>query len=159
MKFVGPWTVYMCTVHCRKSTFAVTVHWTVTAILQNAWKLNSNHNTPKRVKTNQKKKKGTKRSLETQTWNPNTHLCDTFCTYACALNLIQYIKAEAFNQFFMNSTSVHCLRVHKFHFLSIFSLKMGPTSLFTHLKIILLQCFQFSVFSFSKISSIQTHPI
>ena len=26
---------------------------------------------------------------------------------------------------------------------------MGPTTLFTHLKIILLQCFQFSVFSFS----------
>ena len=35
---------------------------------------------------------------------------------------------------------------------------MGPTTLFTHLKIILLQCFQFSVFSFSKISSIQTDP-
>ena len=33
--------------------------------------LNSNRNTPKRVKTN--KKKGTKRSLETQTWNPNSH--------------------------------------------------------------------------------------
>ena len=27
---------------------------------------------------------------------------------------------------------------------------MGPTILFTHLKIILLQCFQFSVFSFSN---------
>ena len=27
---------------------------------------------------------------------------------------------------------------------------MGPTVLFIHLKIILLQCFQFSVFSFSK---------
>ena len=75
MKFVDPWTVYMCTVHCRKSTFAVTVHWTVTAILQNAWKQKN------------KKKKVTKRSLETQTWNPNTHLCDTFCTYACALNI------------------------------------------------------------------------
>ena len=47
---------------------------------------------------------------------------------------------------------------HKLHFLSTFSLKMGPTALFTHLKIILLQCFQFSVFSFSKISSIQTDP-
>ena len=35
-------------------------------------------------------------------------------------------------------------------------LKMGPTALFTHLKIILLQCFQFSVFS--KISYIQMDP-
>ena len=40
-------------------------------------------------------------------------------------------------------------------------LKMGPTILFTQLKIILLQCFQFSVFSFqfsATISSIQTDP-
>ena len=37
-----------------------------------------------------------------------------------------------------------------------FSLKMGSTALFTHLKIILLQYFQFSVFSFNKISFIQT---
>ena len=44
--------------------------------------------------------------------------------------------------FSVNSTFVHCLRTHKFHFLSIFSLKMGPTVLFTHLKIILLQWFQ-----------------
>ena len=36
---------------------------------------------------------------------------------------------------------------HKIYFLATFSLKMGPTILFTHLKIILLQCF--SVFSFS----------
>ena len=35
-------------------------------------------------------------------------------------------------------------------------LKMGPKALFTHLKIILLQCFQFSVFS--KISCIWTDP-
>ena len=35
-------------------------------------------------------------------------------------------------------------------------LKMGPTTLFTYLKIILLQCFQFSVFS--KISCIRTKP-
>ena len=33
------------------------------------------------------------------------------------------------------------------------SLKMSPTALFTHLKIILLQCFDFSVFD-----SIQTDP-
>ena len=56
---------------------------------------------------------------------------------------------------------VHLCTVHGSHrhqFSATFSLKMGPTVLFTHLKIILLQCFQFSVFSFSKISSIQTDP-
>ena len=35
---------------------------------------------------------------------------------------------------------------------------MGPTILFIHLKIILLQYFQFLVFSSSKINSIQTDP-
>ena len=48
----------------------------------------------------------------------------------------------------VNSISVYCLWTYKFHFLTIFSLKMGHTALFTHLKIILLQYFQFSVFSF-----------
>ena len=56
----------------------------------------------------------------------------------------------------VNSAFVHCSWTHKFHFLTTFSLKMGPTILFTHLKIILLQCFQFLIFSFSKINSIQT---
>ena len=55
----------------------------------------------------------------------------------------------------MNSAFVHCLQTHKFHFLTTFSLKMSLTILFTHLKIILLQCFQFSIFS--KISDIQTN--
>ena len=41
---------------------------------------------------------------------------------------------------------MHCSRTHKFHFSASFSLKMGLTVLFTHLKIILLQCF--SVFNF-----------
>ena len=41
---------------------------------------------------------------------------------------------------------MHYSRTHKFHFLATFLLKMGPTVLFTHLKIILLQ--YFSVFSF-----------
>ena len=39
-----------------------------------------------------------------------------------------------------------CLQTYKFHFSATFSLKIGLTVLFTHLKIILLQCF--SVFSF-----------
>ena len=42
------------------------------------------------------------------------------------------------------------------HFIQKKILKMGPMTLFTHLKIILLQCFQFLVFS--KISCIQTDP-
>ena len=42
---------------------------------------------------------------------------------------------------------VHCSQTHKFYFSYTFSLKMSPTILFTHLKIILLQCFQFSVIS------------
>ena len=49
---------------------------------------------------------------------------------------------------------VHCSRTHKFYFSATFSLKMGPIVLFIHLKIILLQYFQFSVFS-----CIQTDPI
>ena len=48
---------------------------------------------------------------------------------------------------------------YKFHFSSIFSLKMDLTVLFTYLKIILLQCFQFLVSVFSKISYIQAHPM
>ena len=71
---------------------------------------------------------------------------------------VQYCLAVFFLTFLSISEPVHCSWTHKFHFLSIFSLKMSPTVLFTYLKIILLQCFQFSVFSFSKISSIQTHP-
>ena len=45
-----------------------------------------------------------------------------------------------FSIFFSQSVHiVHCLWTHKFQFLATFSLKMGPTVLFTHLKIILLQ--------------------
>ena len=43
-----------------------------TAESQHLRSINSNCNTPKRVKT--KKIKGTKRNLKTQTWNPNTHI-------------------------------------------------------------------------------------
>ena len=43
----------------------------------------------------------------------------------------------------VNSAQIYCLRTHIFHFSATFLLKTGPTILFTHLKIILLQCFQF----------------
>ena len=85
-----------------------------------------------------------------QRFPPHKRLLFMYCSWSVA---------ATFDQFYVNSASMHCSRTHKFHFLSIFLLKMGPTVLLTHLKIILLQCFQFSVFSFSKISSIQTHPM
>ena len=47
---------------------------------------------------------------------------------------------------------------HKLHFSEIFSLKMGPTALFTHLKIISLQYFQFQFSVSAKIMCIQTDP-
>ena len=50
----------------------------------------------------------------------------------------------------VNGCTVH--GSHKLHFLTTFLLKIDPKELFIHLKIILLQCFQFS----AKISCIQT---
>ena len=71
---------------------------------------------------------------------------------------------ERQNLLFMRHVTVHALLsiVH-----TLFStvhrlkkiLKMGPTVLFTHLKIILLQCFQFSVFSFSNNKFNPNRPI
>ena len=45
---------------------------------------------------------------------------------------------------------VYCSRDLQVQKSTSFILKMGLTALFTHLKIILLQCFQFLIFSFSK---------
>ena len=41
---------------------------------------------------------------------------------------------------------MHCFWTHKFHFSSTFSLKTDLTIIFTHLKIILLQCFSILYF-------------
>ena len=51
------------------------------------------------------------------------------------------------NKLVTNFISCTIHGTHKHHFSATFSLKMGPTVLFTHLKIILLQCFQFSAVS------------
>ena len=65
----------------------------------------------------------------------------------------------AFVDFFMvNIAPMHCLRTHKLQFLVIFSLKIGHTVLFTHLKIISLQCFYFQFSVSAKINCIQTDP-
>ena len=42
----------------------------------------------------------------------------------------------------------YCLRTHKYHFSATSSLKMGPTLLFTRLKVILLQYFSVSIYNF-----------
>ena len=52
---------------------------------------------------------------------------------------------------------MHCSWDSQTSFLVKFLLKMGSTALFTHLKIILLQYFQFLVFMYSAISGIQTN--
>ena len=54
--------------------------------------------------------------------------------------------AKAFFFFFLwVPCTVH--GTHKYLHSTTFSLKLDPTALFTHSKIILLQCFQFSIFS------------
>ena len=70
------------------------------------------------------------------------------CDY-CSCTIQWTVAANFdFSNFFSQSVHiVHCSWTHKFHFLATFSLKMGPTVLFTYLKIILLQ--YFLVFSFS----------
>ena len=59
----------------------------------------------------------------------------------------------------MQRQSYYSHTVHETHnyFIQKKILNMGLIALLTYLKIILLQCFQFSVFS--KISCIQTDPI
>ena len=61
---------------------------------------------------------------------------------------------------FVNCEQCICVlfTVPQITFLTTFLLKMGPTTLFTYLKIISLQCFQFQFSVSAKISSIQTHP-
>ena len=81
-------------------------------------------------------------------------LGSTFCAskmHVCILAFFFFFELKCLTFFLWTVYSVHCSRIHKFHFLTNFSLKMGLMVLFTHLKIILLQCFL--VFS-----CIQTDP-
>ena len=71
------------------------------------------------------------------------HAFQEQCSYcSCTVHLTVAAKVDFF---MVNSAFVHCSQTHKFYFEATFSLKIGLTTLFTHLKIILLQCFQFSV--------------
>ena len=76
----------------------------------------------------------------------------------CLIYLFIIIQPQHLTKSSVNSAFVHCSWIHKFHFSETFLLKMGLTILFTHLKIILLQCFQFQFSVSATISSIQTNP-
>ena len=63
------------------------------------------------------------------------------------------LKTESLVCLMFSVGPVHCSRDPQVRNLANFELKLSSTALFTHLKIILLQCFQFST-----ISGIQTDP-
>ena len=63
-------------------------------------------------------------------------------------NIYFFFPAVTFLLFFCEQSSYTIHGSHKLHFSATFSLKMSHTVLFTHLKIILLQCFSFFSFSF-----------
>ena len=58
--------------------------------------------------------------------------------FASAFCSLFFFLAMIVDFFCVNSVAVHCYRTHKYHFSATFSLKMGHTVLFTHLKFILL---------------------
>ena len=68
MKFVGPWTVHNVLFETGKSTFAVTVHWTVTAFCQNA------KEKKKKKKKKEKRKTQTQNAVSKQRLNVILHL-------------------------------------------------------------------------------------
>ena len=73
-------------------------------------------------------------------------LDSAFTFYVCVFSFFFFFSRASFVDFStVNSAFMHCSRTHKHHFSVTFSLKMSLTILFTHLKIILLQCFQFSI--------------
>ena len=65
---------------------------------------------------------------------------------------LKWLISSFFFPLHMNSkiTWFYCAGDKKHCSRTVYILFMSPTTLFTHLKIILLQCFQFSVFSFSN---------
>ena len=75
--------------------------------------------------------------------------CDESCgafvvsRFALFSSFFFLIQPQHLTKSSVKSAFVHCSWTHKFHFSVTFSLKIGLTILFTHLKIILLQCFQF----------------
>ena len=73
--------------------------------------------------------------------------CKTWCYCSCTVHEQQLQSLTFLTLFNQLVHTMHCSQTHKFHFSVTFLLKMDPTVLFIHLKIILQQ--YFSVFSFS----------
>ena len=65
--------------------------------------------------------------------------------FTFAFSIFFFLIAGFVDFLTVNSTSVYCSRIYKHYFSVTFSLKIGHMVLCTHLKIILLQYFQFSV--------------
>ena len=166
MKFVGPWTVHGCTVHRRpvKSCgyCSCTVHEQCRLLGERREKKKKKKQRRK-LKT-QQTQRGSKLSLRCGSdtslrlmFCANAHFTFSFFFFFGMLLAQQNWRCgyclwtvANFSTHFQPHQWVMCTvhGTHKLHFSSIFSLKIGPTVLFTHLKIILLQYFQFSFFSF-----------
>ena len=106
-----------------------------------------------------KKKKKTIWSFQKHFSNFLYYLFGSKFTFSAFFFFFSFFFPRAFyflrqlSQFTHYNSTVH--DTHN-HFISKKILKMGPTILFTHLKIILLQYFQFSILT--KISCIQIDP-
>ena len=89
-------------------------------------------------------------------WNPRLRF---FSTFSSSFFFFFFFRPAIVD--FVNCEQCICVlfTVPQITFLTTFLLKMGPTTLFTHLKIISLQYFQFQFSVSAKISSIQTHPV
>ena len=81
-------------------------------------------------------------------FNPNTPIVCVWISRVrvhvfsfCIFFFFFFFKPQLLTKSSVNSTFVHCSQTHKLQFSTTFSLKIDPTILFTHLKIILLQCF------------------
>ena len=83
----------------------------------------------------------------------NAHLCSFFLLVFASTIYVHFFFLPAARVLEGTKFTVHilfryCSRIvygtHSFYSKNIYILKMGSTVLFTHLKFILLQCFQFS---------------
>ena len=135
--FTGPTDVHKIV---EKSKFFTTVH---------AQYMNSSICLQLRVK--QKKKKKSKNAPQDSAENAESKRALCMCLDSnykqlclCFLTFFFWFQPHYLTKSTVNSAPMHCSLTHKFHFSATFSLKMGPTVLFTHLKIIFYNVFSFN---------------